>query len=100
MFARPTMVRGLRYAKEKKSFCDCPVYRKIDKKNPAKLVDGRKEFNYVVPEEEIKVEEELVQNEYKKEVVEHLINMNQSNNSVEVPKDVEIQIAKKKVVRV
>ena len=70
------MVRGLRYAKEKKSFCDCPVYRKIDKKNPAKLVDGRKEFNYVVVEEEIKVEDEWVRNEYNNKVVQHFINMN------------------------
>jgi hypothetical protein len=53
-------------------------------------VDGRKEFNYVVAEEVIKVEEEWVQNEYNNEVVQHVINMNQSNNWVDVPNDVEI----------
>jgi hypothetical protein len=41
-----------------------------------------------------------VQNEYEKEVVQHVINMSQSNNSVDVSKGVEIRIAKKKVVRV
>ena len=63
-------------------------------------MDGRKEFNYVVTEEEIKVEEEWVQNEYDNKVVQHVINMNQSNNWVDVLKDVEIRIAKKKVVRI
>jgi hypothetical protein len=100
MFTRPTMVRGLRYAKENNSFYARLVYREIDKKNPAKLVDGRKEINYVNAEEEIKVEEEWVRNEYNDEVVQHVINMNQSNNWVDVPKDVEVRIAKKKVVRV
>ncbi len=100
MFTRPTMVRGLHYAKENNSFYARLVYREIDKKNPAKLVDGRKEFNYTVAEEEIKVEEEWVRNEYDNEVVQHVINMNQTNNWVDVPKDVEIRIAKKKVVRV
>ena len=41
-----------------------------------------------------------MQNEYEKEVVQHVINMNQSNNWVDIPKDVEIRLAKKKVVRV
>jgi hypothetical protein len=90
MFTRPTLVRGLRYAKENNSFYARLVYRKIDKKNPAKLVDGRKEFNYVVVEEEIKVEEEWVRNEYDNKVVQRVINMNQSNNLVDVSKDVEI----------
>jgi hypothetical protein len=90
IFTRPTMVRGLRYTKENNSFYARLVYCKIDKKNPAKLVDSRKEFNYVVAEEEIKVEEEWVRNEYEKEVVQHVINMNQSNNWVDIPKDVEI----------
>jgi hypothetical protein len=62
---------------------------KLDKKNPAKWVD-------VVAEEEIKVEEEWVQNEYEKEFVQHVINMNQSYNWVDIPKDDEIRIAKKK----
>jgi hypothetical protein len=57
IFKRPTMVRGLCYAKENNSFYARLEYCKIDKKNPAKLVDGRKKFNYVVAEEEIKVEE-------------------------------------------
>jgi hypothetical protein len=69
------MVRGLRYAKENNSFYARLVYREIDKRNPAKLVDGRKEFNYIVAEEEIKVEEEWVQNEYDNKVVQHVINM-------------------------
>ena len=73
---------------------------KLTRETPSKLVDGRKEFNYIVAEEEIKVEEEWVQNEYDNKVVQHVINMNQTNNWVDVPKDVEIRIAKKKVVRV
>jgi hypothetical protein len=48
IFTRPTMVRGLRYAKENNSFCARLVYCEIDKKNPAKLVDSRKEFNYML----------------------------------------------------
>ncbi len=48
MFTRPTMVRGLRYAKENNSFYAHLIYREIDKRNPAKLVDGRKEFDYIV----------------------------------------------------
>ncbi len=99
MFMRPTMVKGLRYTKENNSFYACLVYQEIDKKNSAKLVDDRKELNFVVAEEEIKVEEEWVQNEYNNKVVQHVINMNQSNNWVDVPKDVEIRIAKKKAVR-
>jgi hypothetical protein len=51
------MVRGLRFAKENNSFYARLVYQEIDKKNPAKSVDGRKEFNCIVAEEEIKVEE-------------------------------------------
>jgi hypothetical protein len=39
-------------------------------------VDGRKEFNYVVAEEDIKVEDEWVRNEYNNKVVQHFINMN------------------------
>ena len=42
MFTRPTMVRGLRYAKENNSFYARLVYQEIDKRNPAKLMDGRK----------------------------------------------------------
>ncbi len=90
----------MRYAKENNSFYARLVDQEIDKRNPVKLVDGRKEFNYIVAEEEIKVEEEWVQNEYDNKVVQHVINMNQTNNWVDVPKDVEIRIAKKKVVRV
>ena len=41
-----------------------------------------------------------MRNEYDNEVVQHVINMNQSNNWVDVLKDVEIRIAKKKVVRI
>jgi hypothetical protein len=64
-------------------------------------VDGKRQFNYVVAEEEIKVEEEWVRNEYKDfKVVQHVINMNQTNNWVDVRKDLEIRIAKKEVVRV
>jgi hypothetical protein len=84
------MVKGLRYAKESNSFYARLVYQEIDRKNPAKLVDDRKELNFVAAEEEIKVEEEWVHNEYNNKVVQHAINMNQSNNWVDVPKDVEI----------
>ena len=63
MLTRPTMVRGLCYAKENISFYARIVYLEIDKRNPAKVVDGKKQFNYVVAEKEIKVEEEWVQNE-------------------------------------
>jgi hypothetical protein len=76
MFTRPTMVRELCYAKENNSFYARLLYREIDKRNPAKMVDGKKEFNYIVAEEEIKVEEEWVRNEYDNEVVQHVINMN------------------------
>jgi hypothetical protein len=89
MFTRPTMVRGLLYAKENNNFYARLVYQEIDKRNPAKLVDGRKKFNYTVAEEEIKVEEEWVRNEYDNEVVQHVINMNQTNYCVDIPKDVE-----------
>ncbi len=54
------------------------------------VLDGKKQFNYVVGEKEIKVEEEWVQNEYNNKVVQHVINMNQTNNWVDVPKDVNI----------
>jgi hypothetical protein len=37
MFTRPTMVRGLRYAKENNSFYARLVYREIDKRNPLKV---------------------------------------------------------------
>ena len=94
------MVKGLRYAKENNSFYAHLVCQETTKKIPAKLVDGRKQFKYVVAEEEIKVEGEWVRNEYDNEVVQHVINMNQSNNWVDVLKDVEIRIAKKKVVRI
>ncbi len=93
-------MRGLSDAKEYNRFYACLVYRKIDKKNPAQLVDGRKEFNYVVAEEEIKVEEGWVQNEYDNKVVQHVINMNLSNDWVDIPKDLKIRIAQKKMVRV
>ena len=91
------MVRGLRFATETNTFYACIVYQEVDKKKPAKIVNGRKEINYIVDaEEEIKVEEEWVRNEYDDEDIQHVINMNQTNNWVDVPKDVELQIANKK----
>ncbi len=101
MFTRLAMVRGLRYAKETTvSKLASFIHKKLTKEKLAKLVDGNKQSNYVVAEEEIKVGEEWVQNEYNNEVVQHVIKMNQSNDWVDVPKDVEIRIAKQKVVRV
>ena len=46
------------------------------------------------------MEEEWVRNEYDNKVVQHVINMNLSNDWVDVPKDLKIRIAKKKMVRV
>ena len=66
------------------------LFIKKSTKMPAKLLGGKKEFNNVVAEGIMKVKEELVQNEYNKEVVQHVNNMNQTNNWVDVPKDVEI----------
>jgi hypothetical protein len=48
----------------------------------------------------MKVEEEWVRAEYKDVDIQHVINTNQSNMWVDVPRDVEVRIAKKKVGRV
>jgi hypothetical protein len=71
-------------------FYACLVYREIDKRNPAKMVDGRKEIKYADLEEELKVEEQWVQHEYNDKGIQHVINMNQTNNWVDIPNDVEV----------
>ena len=90
-FTRQTMVRALRFAKENNSFYARLVYTERDKNDPETLVEK---------EEEMRVEEEWVRAEYEEDDIQHVINMNQSNKWVDVPKDVEVRIAKTKVVRV
>ncbi len=54
------------------------------------MVDGRKEIKYADLEEELKVEEQWVQHEYNDKGIQHVINMNQTNNWVDIPNDVEV----------
>ncbi|KAI2490748.1 hypothetical protein MHU86_23817 [Fragilaria crotonensis] len=54
----------------------------------------------VVSEEELKVDEEWVRSEYADVDIQHIINMHQTDKWTDVPRDVEVRIAKHKVVRV
>jgi hypothetical protein len=63
----------------------------LDKDDPKKLV---------LAEEELKVEEEWVRSEYAELDIQHIINMHQTNHWTDVPRDVEVRIAKHKVMRV
>ena len=54
----------------------------------------------VVSEEELKVDEEWVRSEYADVDIQHIINMHQTDKWTDVPRDVEVRIAKHKIVRV
>jgi hypothetical protein len=54
----------------------------------------------VLAEEELKLEEEWVRSEYGELDIQQMINMHQQTNHwTDVPQDVEVQIAKHKVMR-
>jgi hypothetical protein len=91
MFTRLTMVKGLRFEKANNSFYARLVYQEPDESHPNKMV---------VAEEELKVEEEWVRSEYAEIDIQHIINMHQTDKWTDVPRDVEVRIAKHKVVRV
>jgi hypothetical protein len=60
----------------------------------------RRKKELVLAEEELKVEEEWVRSKYADLDIQHIINMHQTNHWTDVPQDVEVQIAKHKVMRV
>jgi hypothetical protein len=91
MFTRLTMVKGLRFEKANNSFYARLMYQEPDESDPKKMI---------VAEEELKVEEEWVRSEYAEVDIQHIINMHQTNKWTDVPRDVEVRIAKHKVVRV
>ena len=91
MFTRPTMVKGLRFVKANNSFYARLVYQEPDEADPNTMVTG---------EEELKVEEEWVRSEYSDVDIQHIINMHQTDMWTDVPRDVEVRIAKHKIVRV
>ena len=91
MFTRATMVKGIRFSKDNNSFYARLVYNEPDKDDPKKNV---------LAEEELKVEEEWVRSEYAELDIQHIINMHQTNHWTDVPRDVEVRIAKHKVMRV
>ena len=86
MFTRSTMVKGLRFVKANNSFYARLVYKEPD--------------SDVIAEEELKVEEEWIRSEFAEIDIQHIINIHQSDHWTEVPRDVEVRIAKHKVVRV
>ena len=90
-YTRATMVKALRFEKESRCFYARLMYKQRVKNDPDRFEEK---------EEEMKVEEEWVRAEYEDVDIQHVINMNQSNMWVDVPRDVEVRIAKKKVVRV
>ena len=51
-------------------------------------------------EEDMRVQEEWIKQEYGQEMVQHLINMRQTKQWNEVPRDVAVRIGKKEIVRV
>jgi hypothetical protein len=81
------MVKALRFEKESRSFYARLMYKVRDKNNPHRFEEK---------EEEMKVEEEWIRAEYEDVDIQHVINMNQSNMWVDVPRDVEVRIAKEK----
>jgi hypothetical protein len=91
MFTRPTMVKGLRFVKANNSFYGRLVYQEPDQENPKQMV---------ISEEELRVEEEWVRSEFASLDIQHIINMHQVEKWTDVPRDVEVRIAKHKVVRV
>jgi hypothetical protein len=91
MFTRATMVKGIRFSKDNNSFYARLVYNKPDKDDPK---------TNVLAEEELKVEEEWVRSEYAELDIQHIINMHQTNHWTDVPRDIEVRIAKHKVMRV
>ncbi|KAI2501078.1 hypothetical protein MHU86_13369 [Fragilaria crotonensis] len=91
MFTRLTMVKGLRFEKANNSFYARLVYQEPSETDPKTMV---------VSEEELKVDEEWVRSEYADVDIQHIINMHQTDKWTDVPRDVEVRIAKHKVVRV
>ena len=53
-----------------------------------------------ISEEELKVEEEWVRSKFAELDIQHIINMHQTDRWTDVPRDVEVKIAKHKIVRV
>ncbi|KAI2493665.1 hypothetical protein MHU86_20880 [Fragilaria crotonensis] len=81
---------GLRFEKANNSFYARLVYQEPSETDPKTMV---------VSEEELKVDEEWVRSEYADVDIQHIINMHQTDKWTDVPRDVEVRIAKHKVVR-
>ncbi len=89
-YTRATMVKALQFEKESRCFYARLMYKQQRDKNDPDCFEEK--------EEEMNVEEEWVRAEYEDVDIQHVINMNQSNMWVDVPRDDEVRIAKKKVV--
>ena len=91
MFLNEAMVRGMKYVKDNDSFVARLVYNDPDPEHPDIPI---------IKEEELKVDEAWVRTEFSKEDLQHIINMRQTKQWTQVPRDVRVMISKKKVVRV
>ena len=97
-FTRSTLVQGLKYIKKNNSFSARLVW-----KAPPILAEDEEADPHaedVEYEEDMRVEEEWIKQEYGQEMVQHLINMRQTQQWNEVPRDVAVRIGNKKIVRV
>ena len=89
IFTRTTMVKGICFVKANNSFYARLVYQAPNESDPKKMV---------VLEKVLKVEEEWARSEFVELDIQHIINMHQTDKLTDVPRDVEVRIAKHKIV--
>jgi hypothetical protein len=82
-------VKGICFVKANNSFYARFVYHVPDKSDPKKTA---------VSEEELKVKEEWVQSKFAGLDIQHIINMYVTEKWTDVPCNVEVRIAKHKIV--
>ena len=89
MFTQATLVKGIRFVKASNSFCARLVYQAPKESDPKIMA---------VLEEELKVEEEWVRSKFAELDVQHIINMHQTDKWTDFLCNVEVRIAKHKIV--
>ena len=91
MLTRRSLVKGIKYDKANNCFKARMVYSDVDPRNKNKFIEK---------EEEMRVEEAWVRDEFSEEDVQHIINMRLEDNWIQAPRDIEVWIGKQKIVRV
>jgi hypothetical protein len=105
-FTQRTLVKGIKYVRQTNSFFARLVWKERASKEDQSGIDSETQASmpaepyFVEKEEEMRVDEEWIINEFGSQVVQHVINMRQTKHWNEVPRDVEVFLGKKKILRV